>query len=85
MGSNKLKLTSQRPLVRIVLHEAIELLRAAMLFNNAFPDVCVSLGLIKDCLFAAAKHLKPGTAEILERLTQDADYMSKIIPLVRLL
>jgi hypothetical protein len=81
-GSNKLRLTNQRPLVRAVLHEAIELLRAAMLFNNSFPDVCAALGLIKDCVFSAAESLKPGTAEILERLTRDADYLSKITPLV---
>jgi hypothetical protein len=84
VGSNKIKLTSQRSLVCIVLHEVIELLRAAMLFNNAFPDVCGALGMIKDCLFAAAKHLKPGTAEILKCLTQDAEYMSKITSVVRL-
>lgn len=81
-GSNKLRLTNQRPLVRAVLHEAIELLRAAMLFNNSFPDVCAALGLIKDCVFRAAEKLKPGTAEIFERLTHDADYLSKITPLV---
>lgn len=83
-GSNKLRLTSQRPLVRAVLHEAIDRLRATMLFNNAFPDLCVALGLIQECLFDAAKSLKPGTEEVLERLTNDADYLSKIIPLVRL-
>jgi hypothetical protein len=77
-------LTSQRPLVRAVLHKTIEHLRATMLFNNAFPDVCVALGLIKDCVLTAANQLRPGSADILERLTHDHDYLSKITPLVSL-
>jgi hypothetical protein len=81
-GSNKLRLTNQHPLVHTVLHEAMELLRAAMLFNNSFPDVCAALGLIKDCVFSAVESLKLGTAEILERLTRNARYLSKITPLV---
>jgi hypothetical protein len=86
-GSNKLMLTSQRPIVRAVIQDAviqdaIDNLWAAMLFTNAFPDVCVALGLIKDCLLTAANRLKPGAKEILERLEQDQDYMLKITPLV---
>jgi hypothetical protein len=75
-------LTSQRPIVRVVIQDAIDNLRAAMLFTNAFPDVCVALGLIKDCLLTAANRLKPGAKDILERLEQDQDYMLKITPLV---
>jgi hypothetical protein len=81
-GSNKLMLTSQHPIVRAVIQDAIDNLRVAMLFTNAFPDVCVALGLIKDCLLTAANRLKPGAKEILERLEQDQDYMLKITPLV---
>jgi hypothetical protein len=82
-GSDRLKLTNQRPMVRSVLQKSIEHLRASMLFTNAFPDVCVALGLIKDCLLTAANELQPGGADILERLTNDLDYLSKITPLVR--
>jgi hypothetical protein len=81
-GSNKLMLTSQHPIVRAIIQDAIENLRAAMLFNNAFPDICIALGLIKDCLLTAANHLRPGAKEVLERLEQDHDYMLKITPLV---
>lgn len=83
-GSDRLKLTNQRPLVRSVLQKAIEHLRATMLFTNAFPDVCVALGLIKDCLLTAANQLQPGSVDILKRLTNDQEYLSKITPLVRL-
>ncbi|KAN0131560.1 hypothetical protein V8E53_010668 [Lactarius tabidus] len=80
-GSDKLKLTNQCLMVRSILQKSIEHLRASMLFTNAFPDVCVALGLIKDCLLTAANELQPGGADILERLTNDLDYLSKITPL----
>ena len=83
-GSNKLMLTSQRPLVRAVIQDAIENLRAALLFNNAFPDICFAFTLIKDCLLTSAKN-HTGAADILNRLQHDADYILKITPLVFLL
>ncbi|KAN0129043.1 hypothetical protein V8E53_013193 [Lactarius tabidus] len=80
-GSSKLSLLSQRPIVRAVIQEAIENLRAGLLFSNAFPDVCNALTLIKDCLLTAALRLKPGATEMLEQLTHDQDYLLKITPL----
>ena len=82
VGSTKLTLLNQRPIVRAVIQEAIDNLRAAFMFTNAFPDVCSALTLIKDCLFTAALHLKPGAAEVLDRLTRDNEYLLKITPLV---
>ncbi|KAN0141184.1 hypothetical protein V8E53_000940 [Lactarius tabidus] len=82
-GSHKLMLLNQRPIVRAVIQEAIENLRAALLFTNAFPDVCSALTLIKDCLFTAALCLKPGASEVLHRLTNDQDYLLRITPLPR--
>ncbi|KAN0130984.1 hypothetical protein V8E53_011117 [Lactarius tabidus] len=81
-GSHKLMLLNQRPIVRAVIQEAIENLRAALLFTNAFPDVCSALMLIKDCLFTAALCLKPGASEVLHRLTNDQDYLLRITPLL---
>jgi hypothetical protein len=78
-------LLNQRPIVRAVIQEAIENLRAALLFTNAFPDVCSALTLIKDCLFTAALCLKPGASEVLHRLTNDQDYLLRITPLVSIL
>ncbi|KAF8261448.1 hypothetical protein EI94DRAFT_1705512 [Lactarius quietus] len=82
-GSNKLKLTHQRPMVHVVIQEAIEHLWATMMFNNAFPEFCVALRLIKDCLFTAANHLKPGSAGIYVQLEEDPEYLSRITPLPR--
>lgn len=82
--SDRLKLTQQRDLVRSVLQKAIEHLQAAMLFMNAFPDVSVALGFIKDCLLNAADQLRPGSAHIIKRLEEDQEYLSKISSVVRL-
>ncbi|KAF8264341.1 hypothetical protein EI94DRAFT_1703322 [Lactarius quietus] len=80
-GANKLMLTSQCPIVRAVIQEAIENLQAALLFNNTFPDVCFTIGLIKDCLLNAANHLKPGATDVLNRLEHNQLYLLKITPL----
>ncbi|KAN0137996.1 hypothetical protein V8E53_004215 [Lactarius tabidus] len=80
-GSDRLKLMNQCPMVRSVLQKGIEHLRASMLFTNMFPDVCIVLSLIRDCLLNAADQLQPGSANILKRLTHDLDYLSKITPL----
>ena len=83
-GSNRLKLTGQSPIVRSVVVQAIENLRAAMLFTGAFLDVCSALTLIKDCLLTSASFLLPGAADVLDRLRTDPDYLSKLTLLVRL-
>ena len=82
VGSTKLSLLSQHPIVRAVIQEAIDNLWAALMFTNTFPDVCSALTLIKDCLFTAAVRLKPGAAEVLDQLTRDNEYLLKITPLV---
>jgi hypothetical protein len=82
---NMFMLTHQRPIVRTVIQEGIENLQAALLFTNAFPDVCVALTLIKDSLLNAADHYghMPGAMDILKQLIHNKDYLLKITPLVR--
>ena len=82
-SSNRLKLTGQSPIVRSVVVNAIENLRAAMLLSGAFPDVCSVLTLIKDCFLTSASYLLPGAADVLDRLKSDPDYLSKLTVLVR--
>jgi hypothetical protein len=84
-GSNRLKLTSQTPIVRSVIVEGIENLRAAMLFTDTFPDVCSALTLIKDSLLTSASYLLPVSADVLDRLKVDPDYLSKVTLLVSLI
>jgi hypothetical protein len=82
---HRFMLTHQRPIVRTVIQEGIENLRAALLFTNAFPDVCVALTLIKDSLLNAADNYRhmPGATDILKQLKHNQDYLLKITPLVR--
>jgi hypothetical protein len=83
-GSNSLKLNKQHAIVRAVIQASMENLRAALLFTNAFPDSCMAITQVKDCLLTAAKHLdKPGAMDVLNRLLHDEEYLSLISPLVR--
>ncbi|KAI9439729.1 hypothetical protein H4582DRAFT_2075103 [Lactarius indigo] len=61
-GSTRLMLTAQRPLVRAVIQEAIENVRAAMMFNDAFPNLARAFTFIRDALITAAY-----SAEVRER------------------
>jgi hypothetical protein len=81
-GSTRIILTGQRPIVRMVIQEAIENLRASLLFIDAFPDSNCALKFIQDGLFTAAKRQCPAAADVLKRLQDDEEYMSAIIPLV---
>ena len=82
-GSNKLKLTSQLPLVRDIIHDAIENIQALILFTDAFPDAALSIVFVKDALISAAKSHFPGGRDIHTRLMHDVDYITKLFPLVR--
>lgn len=80
-GSVKITLTAQRPLVRVVIQDAMELVHADMLFNCAFPDPAVTLVAIKTSLLTAASRY-PGAVSIYRRLMCDEWYIEKITPLV---
>ena len=82
-GSNTLMLTIQRPLVRLVIRDAFENLRATILLEDAFPNAGVSLTFIRESLIAGAKAHLPGSADILQRIKRDMAYQAKIVPLVR--
>lgn len=82
--SNKLKLMPQHALVRVVIQDAIENVRASILFTDAFPDASLSMTFAKDGLITAAKAHLPASHNIHARLIGDSDYVPKIIPLVRM-
>lgn len=82
-GSNRLKLMLQRPLVRLIIQDAIENVRASILFTDAFPDATLSMTFTKDALISAAKAHLPASYDIHARLMGDDDYVTKVIPLVR--
>ncbi|KAH9168126.1 hypothetical protein EDB89DRAFT_2074246 [Lactarius sanguifluus] len=82
-GSNHVILTIQGTLLRTVIQDAFENLRAAMLFQNAFPDGALTLSYIRDALITAARQCGPAAASIYTRLLNDTDYFAKIVPLPR--
>ena len=79
-GVTKLMLTIQRPLIRTVIQDTIEVLRATLTFDNAFPDGPQTIAFVRQSLITAAE--KPTAMSVHQRLLQDDDYMSKIVPVV---
>ena len=79
----KIMLTSQRPLIRVIIAESIENVHACLQFENVFPDFTLAITFVKRSLIAAAKAHQPGADLIRQRITHDKDYFLKIMPLVR--
>ncbi|KAF8257052.1 hypothetical protein EI94DRAFT_1843047 [Lactarius quietus] len=71
-GTNKLMLTSQCPIVHVVIQEALDNLWAALLFNTAFPNAHVE---------QPTSPQGRNTMEILNQLENDQHYLMKITPL----
>jgi hypothetical protein len=82
-GSKKIMLTVQRPLMRAVFHETFERIRAAMMFQNAFPNVYDTIEMITDNIIRAAETVDQAT-NIFNRLVLDGDYTSEMSRLVSL-
>jgi hypothetical protein len=80
--SNRVMLTMQRPLVRVVIQDSFDILRISLLFTNAFPEGSVAVQFVKEALLTSALNHRPGAARIYQRLLHDEEYLSKIIPLV---
>jgi len=81
-GSTRIILTGQRPIVRMVIQEAIDNLRASLLFVDAFPPTSCALKFIQDALITAAESQSPAAADVLKRLQEDEEYMAAMVPLV---
>jgi hypothetical protein len=80
-GSNKIMLTVQRPLIRAVFHDTLDRTRAAMMFQNAFPNAYDTVEMITDSIIRAAETVNQAT-NIFNRLVMDSDYKSDMIRLV---
>ncbi|KAF8256385.1 hypothetical protein EI94DRAFT_1711674 [Lactarius quietus] len=70
-GLTRIILTGQRPIVHMVIQEAIDNVWASLLFVDAFSDSNCAL---KQC---------PAAADVLKRLQEDDEYMLAIVPLPR--
>jgi hypothetical protein len=75
-------LTLQRPLVRSIIQDSFDHMRAYLVFTNAFPDVQVARTFASDSLFAGAEAYRPASDHIRQRFRDDREYLEKFIPLV---
>ncbi|KAH9033901.1 hypothetical protein EDB85DRAFT_2144685 [Lactarius pseudohatsudake] len=82
-GTTKIMLTSQRPLIRAIVQDAIENLRASMLFHNAFPDVTIAFAFTRDALITATEKHGHGGGIVQRRLQVDGEYLTKLVSLSR--
>ena len=74
LGRNRICLTNQQSMVRLVLQDAIENVHAFLAFRHAFPDSHVVYSCTKAALVNAAHAHFPGAAVIHNRLLSDEEY-----------
>jgi hypothetical protein len=80
-GSNNLLFALQGPLLRGVLQDAFEILRATLLLDHAYPDTIVMPLVIRESLLTAAEKQHPRAA-VRKRLMDDVEYLTTLIHLV---
>ena len=59
-NSNKVMLTVQHPLVRVVIQDSFDILRVSLMFSDAFPNCSVTMEFVKDALVRSALNHAPG-------------------------
>ena len=77
-------LNLQRPLIRTVIRDAFEHVRAYLVFTNAFPGLTVAHTFARESLMAGAKFNRPAAEKIYQRFQKDDDYFNKAASVVRL-
>ena len=83
-GTNRITLMTQHPLVRLVIQDGIENVRAHLMSSHAFPDLAATLPVVRSSLLRGAMSHFPRTVIIHRRLQCDEDYLGPISRLVRL-
>ena len=78
-GSRKIMLTLQMPLIRMVVQDAFENLRASLLFEHAFLDPNLTVLFIRKNLIGAARSHLPRAVHIHKRLLSDDEYLDKLL------
>jgi hypothetical protein len=63
-GTKKLMLTSQQPLVHLVIQAAFHIVHSSIIFIDAFPDAVHSLQLTNEALIEVAATNLPAAANI---------------------
>jgi hypothetical protein len=81
-GSTRVMMTLQRPLIRTIIQDGIEELRALLIIREAFPNGITTVSYIRHALITAAENRGHTASSIHMRLIQDEDYGHKLTPLV---
>jgi len=82
-GTKRVTLSVQAPLMRLVIQDAFEHVRASLLFKHAYPDPIVTIGVVKEALLSAANGHRPTASIIHNRLLHDDPYLFKMARLPR--
>jgi len=85
MGSLKIKLTLQWPLVWVVIQDSFDILYSLLQSTNAFPNGAVTIQLVRNALLRSALNHTPGALTIHQRLMYNPEYFRKILPLVSII
>jgi len=85
MGSLKIKLMLQRPLVWVVIQDSFDILYSLLQSTNAFPNGAVTIQLVRNALLRSALRHTPGALTIHQRLLYNLEYFHKILPLVSII
>jgi hypothetical protein len=81
-GTDRVTLSVQVPLMRLVIQDAFEHVRASLLFRHAYPEPHVVVAVVKESLLAAAASHRPAASIIHNRLVHDDPYVFKMSRLV---
>ena len=82
LGTNKIMLTVQRPLMKAIFQDTFERIHVAMVLQNSFPNAYETVEMITDSLITAAKSNEQAT-NIHNCLVIDGDYATAMTHLVR--
>src|SRR5216684_2309159 len=82
LGSKRLILSAQTPLIWVIIQDAIEGLQGLMLFNHVFPSAAQAIEFVQDSLLVVADRYRPAASTIYGRLNKDEAYLSMMICLV---
>ena len=82
MGSLKIKLMLQWPLVQVVIQDLFDILYLLLQSTNAFPNGAITIQLVRNTLLRSALRHTPGTLTIHQQLLYNLEYFCKILPLV---
>jgi hypothetical protein len=80
--TDRVTLSIQTPLIRLVIQDAFEYVRASLLFKHAYPNPTVSVAVVNAALVSAAESHRPSASSIHNRLLHDDPYMFKMSRLV---